>query len=183
MITHHGEHINDFHPYEDYKNSYAARKELGGGVVLSQIHEIDYLLFLFEKYKVKIINTVTSYISDLKINVEDNLISNFLLKKAKKKTICTMYLNFFEKPKRREILLIGKKGKIECDLNKGKIKINKNNSVKEFAFKFDRNKIFIKQVKYFLTRVKSNKKIEEKYNILNGIKSLEISLKLKKNFL
>jgi predicted dehydrogenase len=183
IFINHGEHINDFHPYEDYKNSYAARKELGGGVVLSQIHEIDYLLFLFEKYKVKIINTVTSYISDLKINVEDNLISNFLLKKAKKKTICTMYLNFFEKPKRREILLIGKKGKIECDLNKGKIKINKNNSVKEFAFKFDRNKIFIKQVKYFLTRVKSNKKIEEKYNILNGIKSLEISIKLKKNFL
>ncbi len=179
----HGEHINDFHPYEDYKHSYAARKELGGGVVLSQIHEVDYLLFLFEKYKIKIINSITSYVSDLKINVEDNLISNSLLKKDKKKTICTMYLNFFEKPKRREILLVGKSGKIECDLNKGNIKIYKNNSVKEFKFKFDRNKIFVKQVKYFLAKIVSKKKIEDKYNISNGIKSLEISLKLKKNFL
>ena len=42
---HHGEHIEDFHPYEDYRISYAANKELGGGVVLTQIHEIDYFMF------------------------------------------------------------------------------------------------------------------------------------------
>ncbi len=179
----HGEHIDDFHPYEGYKNSYAARKELGGGVVLSQIHEIDYLLFLFEKYNFKIINTITSYISDLKLNVEDNSISNFLLKKGNKRTICTMYLNFFEKPKRRQILLIGKKGKVKCDLNKGYIRIFKKNTVKEFKFKFDRNDIFIKQVRYFLNKVKHKKKVEKKYDISNGIKSLEIALKLKRKFI
>ncbi len=179
----HGEHIDDFHPYEGYINSYAARKELGGGVVLSQIHEIDYLIFLFEKYKIKIVNSITSYLSDLKLNVEDNSVSNLLLLKGKKKTLCTVYLNYFERPKRRQLLLIGKKGKIECDLNQGKIKIFKNRKIKEFNFKFDRNDIFIKQVKYFLERVKNNKKIENKYNVVNGIKSLQLALKLKSNFL
>mgnify|MGYP001337542700 CR=1 FL=1 len=179
----HGEHIDDFHPYEDYKHSYAARKELGGGVVLSQIHEIDYLIFLFEKYKIKTLNSITSHLSNLKLNVEDNSVSNLLLLKGGKKTICTLYLNYFERPKRRQLIFIGEKGKIECDLNKGSIRIFKHNTIKEYKFKFDRNKIFIKQVKYFLDKLRNNKKIENKYNILNGIESLKLALSLKSNFL
>ena len=30
----HGEHLADFQQYEDYSNSYAAKKNLGGGVLL-----------------------------------------------------------------------------------------------------------------------------------------------------
>ena len=179
----HGEHIDDFHPYEGYKHSYAARKELGGGVVLSQIHEIDYLFFLFENYKIKILNSITSHLSNLKLNVEDNSVSNLILEKNKERTLCTIYLNFFERPKRRELLFIGDKGKIECDLNKGSIRIFKNNKKNEFKFSFDRNKIFIKQVKYFLEKVKKNKKVSRKYDVLNGIKSLKLALKLKSKFI
>ena len=51
---HHGENIKDFHPYEDYRISYAANKKLGGGVILTQIHEIDYFLHLFRDYKINI---------------------------------------------------------------------------------------------------------------------------------
>ena len=34
----------------NYKISYAAQKKLGGGVVLTLIHEIDYFMFLFKDY-------------------------------------------------------------------------------------------------------------------------------------
>ena len=37
--------------YEDYKKSYASKKELGGGVVLTCIHEIDYMYWLFGDIK------------------------------------------------------------------------------------------------------------------------------------
>jgi len=36
-----------FHTYEDYRTSYASRVDLGGGVVLTQIHELDYLQAIF----------------------------------------------------------------------------------------------------------------------------------------
>lgn len=36
-----------WHPWEDYRQSYAARRELGGGAALTHIHEIDYALWLF----------------------------------------------------------------------------------------------------------------------------------------
>ena len=40
-------YLPDHHRYENYKQSYAAKKELGGGVTYSLIHEIDLIqLFL-----------------------------------------------------------------------------------------------------------------------------------------
>jgi len=41
------EYLPGFHPYEDYRRMYASKSTLGGGVTLSQIHEIDYLCALF----------------------------------------------------------------------------------------------------------------------------------------
>jgi len=179
IFIHHGEHINDFHPYEDYRISYAARKDLGGGVILCQIHEIDYILYLFSDYKIKILNSYHTRISNLKINVEDTVVSNFILSRKNSKAICTMHLNFFERPKKRSIQIIGEKGKINADLNSGNIFVHRNSSKKVFKFKFDRNKIFKNQVKYFINCIKNGKKIDRKYDLKNGIKSLELAMKLK----
>ena len=42
-----GSYLPDWHPDENYSKSYAARNDLGGGVVLTCIHEIDYLYWIF----------------------------------------------------------------------------------------------------------------------------------------
>lgn len=177
---HHGENINDFHPYEDYRHSYAARKDLGGGVILCQIHELDYLLFLFEKYKIKIINSYSKKLTNLHINVEDTFVSSIQLSKGNKKALCNIHLNFYERPKKRTIEILGEKGKISCNLNTGEILIFKEKKIKKIQFKFDRNEIFKKQIKYFLNSIKTNKKIDKRYDVLNGIKSLSLALNLKK---
>lgn len=44
--AHIGGYLPDWHPWEDYRGSYAARRELGGGAALTNIHELDYLLWL-----------------------------------------------------------------------------------------------------------------------------------------
>ena len=179
LDIHHGEHINDFHPYEDYKHSYAAKKSLGGGVVLTQIHEIDYMLFLFDKYKIVTKSYISRKVSDLQIDVEDTLSAQFIMRDGKRNLICQLHTNFYEKPKRRQINIIGKKGKIFCDLNKGIISIFRNGKVRKILFNFDRNEIFMKQVKYFLNCIKKNKKISSKLDVINGAKSLELALRLK----
>jgi len=178
---HHGENINDFHPYEGYEHSYAARKDQGGGVILCQIHEIDYLLYIFKNYGIKIQNSYSNKITDYKINVEDTFNTTLILNKKKMKTICNIHLNFYERPKKRSIEVLGKLGKINCDLHSGDVIVYKKNSIKIFKFKFDRNKIFIKQMKYFLDAVKKNKKIDKSYDVFNGINSLKLALQLKKN--
>jgi predicted dehydrogenase len=180
---HHGEHIKDFHPYEDYRISYAAIKNLGGGVILTQIHEIDYLLYLFKDYVFKNISFISSKVSNLKINVEDVFSANFLLKNNNNKILCSMNLNFLERPKKRKIYLVGEKGSINVCLNSQKVLIFKNNKkiVKKFIFK--KNDIFIKEIKFFLSRVKSKNSIPRSLNLFNGIKTLRFAIKLKNNFL
>ena len=42
-----GSYLPDWHPDEDYRDSYASKENLGGGVVLTCIHEIDYLHWFF----------------------------------------------------------------------------------------------------------------------------------------
>jgi predicted dehydrogenase len=45
--AHWGEYLPNWHPWEDYRQGYAARADLGGGVILTLCHPIDYLRMLF----------------------------------------------------------------------------------------------------------------------------------------
>tara|TARA_B100000575_G_C23125574_1_gene652068 strand:+ start:1519 stop:2550 length:1032 start_codon:yes stop_codon:yes gene_type:complete len=180
---HHGENIKDFHPYEDYRISYAAKKKLGGGVILTQIHEIDYFLHLFNEYKIINKSYVSAKISDLDIDVEDVFSSNFLLKKNKNKIFCSINLNYFERPKKRKFYLIGKNGSLVACFNTQKIHIIKNGKEKIFKFNFKKNDIFINEIKFFISKVKSKKLISKNLNLYNGIKTLRFALKLKNRFI
>src|SRR5215472_11850126 len=64
-----GEYLPNWHPYEDYRQMYASRADLGGGVVLSQIHEFDYLYSLFGLPTT--IYAIGGHWSHFEINVED----------------------------------------------------------------------------------------------------------------
>ena len=65
-----GEYLPSWHPYEDYRVSYAAKKELGGGVLRTLSHEIDLGQYWFGEYH-KVFSRI-SKISSLDIDVDDN---------------------------------------------------------------------------------------------------------------
>lgn len=44
--AHFGTFLPDWHPWEEYRSSYAARRDLGGGALLTSSHELDYLLWM-----------------------------------------------------------------------------------------------------------------------------------------
>ncbi len=64
-----GEFLPAWHGYEDYRRMYAARRDQGGGVVLTQSHEIDYLLWLFGRPSR--VFAIGGHRSGLDIDVED----------------------------------------------------------------------------------------------------------------
>ena len=47
--AHWGEYLPDWHPWEDYRKSYSARSDLGGGVVNTLSHPMDYLRWFFRR--------------------------------------------------------------------------------------------------------------------------------------
>ena len=179
VLIHHGENINNFHKYENYKNMYASKKNLGGGVVLTQIHEIDYLLYLFESFKIEKINSVSKKISSLKLDVEDTLFSTIKLKKANSEALCNINLNYYEIPQKRTITLIYDNQKIKADLNKRTITYANINKIKIARYRYVRNDLFIKEIKYFISHIKKNKPIGKSLNLFNGIKTLKFALELK----
>lgn len=65
-----GEYLPFWHPYEDYRKSYAARNELGGGSLRTFSHEIDLGQYWFGDYDK--IFAMVSKISDLDIDVDDS---------------------------------------------------------------------------------------------------------------
>ena len=173
----HGEHVDSFHSYESYKDSYTSKKKLGGGVVLTQIHELDYLNYFFSKYKLMEFKYISQKISNLKIDVEDNYTSIFKFKSQAKNNIslAKVTCSYMQVPKKRTIFLSCETGSLFADLNNSKIKIMKKNK-KEIVKKFNfvKNKMFENEIKHFLDLItKKTKKrilpniIED--NFVNGL--------------
>lgn len=171
-----GEFLPNYHPYEDYKKSYAAKKSLGGGVLLTQIHELDMILSLFGK-PIKVYSKI-SKLSNLKIDVEDNVDALMVMKND---ISLNLHLDYFTNPPTRYLKIYGYKKILFWDYYKNEITIlNRNNKEKKVKFKkFNRNKMFIDEIKDFFN-AKKNKKMFP--NIDDGIESLKLTLLIKNQF-
>jgi len=98
----------------DYIQTYSARKELGGGVKMDLIHELDYITNLFGFPQSVIL--ADGKFSDLKINSEDY--AAYILKYNNK--IITLHLDYFGMTSKREIELFTDSGTIIGDfINSG----------------------------------------------------------------
>ncbi len=64
-----GQYLADWHPWEDYRQGYSARLELGGGILLDAIHEVDYIRWLLGP--VHSVMCFSGKTSDLEVSVED----------------------------------------------------------------------------------------------------------------
>ena len=137
-------------------------------------------MHLFEKYEIKILNSVSKKVSNLQLDVEDTLLASIEIKKRNTKILCNINLNYYEVPQKRAITLIYEDKKIEADLNKNTITYLNQKNIKKIRFNFKRNDLFLDEVKFFLTHVKKNKKINNSLNLFNGIKTLKFALDLKR---
>ena len=173
----HGENLNNFHIYEKYNNIYASKKKLGGGVILSQIHEIDYCLYLFGSPSS--LYASGGQRSDLKIDVEDyaNIVFNF--NNDKDPFSVNITLDYLQNPKKRELLIVGSKGSLEWDYYKDTININYyNGSNESFIYKLkDRNELFMRELKYFFKSIENDTDIRSDFT--NAYKCLQIVEKIK----
>ena len=176
-------YLPDWHPYENYKESYAAKKELGGGVVLTSIHELDYLYWLFGK--INDVFSISDKSGDLELSCDD--MSSSLLK-FKAGIVGEVHLDFFQKTIIRQCNIIGTKGIISCNINLNRIKlynpITKKWSVQLELKNYDINEVYKRELDHFIKCVKNNKKsindVGEGINVLKIALSIIKSSKIKK---
>lgn len=173
-----GQYLPDWHPGEDYRKGYAARKSLGGGVILTLIHEIDYLSWLIGAPAR--VFCLADKVSNLKIDVEDT--AEILIKYGNN-AIGAVHLDYLQRVPRRNLEIIGEEGTILWDYFDGEIKVYTVKDKKWNSYKlskhFDRNQMFVDEMKHFLDCVRKRK--QTSINLIEGVKSLRVALAAKKS--
>jgi predicted dehydrogenase len=110
------EHLPSFHPYEDYRRMYASRRELGGGVTLSQIHEIDFLIALLGRPER--VFSLGGKLSSLEVDVDDVSSSLLEFRGSEGRVLpVRLHQDFVQRPGERRFVLVGDAGKLEWSLS------------------------------------------------------------------
>ncbi len=144
------EYLPGFHPYEDYRRMYAARRDLGGGVILSQIHELDYLYALFGLPRR--VFAVGGHLSSLDVDVED--VASISMDFGGDRPLPVhLHQDFVQRPPARTCRIIGDAGRIDIDFRDARVRrygpsgeIEEDHVVPEFP----RNQPFLDEMRHFL---------------------------------
>jgi predicted dehydrogenase len=167
-----GEHLPSWHPWEDYRRSYAARADLGGGVVLTLCHPFDYLLWLFGE--VASVSAVTAQRGDLDIEVEDT--AGVLLRFVSG-VVAGVHLDYLARPARHRLLVVATGGSAEWDALSGALTIFRPGAVPEQYHPpegFDREELFREQMRHFLACVDGRE--EPLCTLEDGLAALRVAL-------
>lgn len=153
MQTYWGEYLPDWHPWEDYRDSYAARRDLGGGVALTLSHDLDLVNWLAGSSVVSW-NTLKNYRSALEIDVESGADVSLCYENG---ITAHCHLNFHERVPRRWYRFVFEAGSIEVDYLKASYTLSLPDQEPEVSTleNFDRNQLFTDQTRDFLQSLNS----------------------------
>jgi predicted dehydrogenase len=112
-----GHYLPDWHPWEDYRRGYSARKELGGGVILDAIHEIDYIRWLLGE--VATVACLAGKFSRLQIDTED---AAAMLLRFESGAVGEIHLDYVQRAYSRTCQIIGEEGTIHWDYTAGQVR-------------------------------------------------------------
>jgi len=170
-------YMPDWHKYENFRKLYASQKRLGGGVILTESHELDLIRFFFG-FPEKIISVLVSN-KKFQLDVESKV--SCCLIYLEKDFFANVKLDFLNKNLSRSLIFIFDKAKIILNLNQNQIEIfnlsNNKRLIKSKTYKINRNNLFKKMIVDFM---RHNIKSKKKFLLDNGIETLNLCLDIKK---
>jgi predicted dehydrogenase len=182
--AHWGEYLPQWHPWEDYRQSYAARADLGGGVVVTLTHPLDYLRYLLGD--VESLWSFNGRISPLEVDVED--VAEIGLKLANG-AVGGVHVNYFQRPPVHRLEIVGTNGTLRWDnadsilhlykmpASFGSFSDNPPAPVTE-TFPppegFERNQLFVAQTRHFIEIVRGES--EPLCRLEDGVMALRLAL-------
>jgi predicted dehydrogenase len=169
-----GEYLPDWHPYEDYRRSYASRRELGGGVLLTQIHDFDYLGWLVgwpER-----LCCFGGKLSDLEIDVEDTASTLMWCRSGERSIPVHLHQDLIRKPGERSFEIVGLNGKLTGNMTTGQLlRFDREGGVVEESHAPKaRNEIFLGEMSHFVECVRTQQ--PSRIPLEEGLKSLRVAV-------
>ncbi|MCD6068712.1 MAG: oxidoreductase [Bacteroidetes bacterium] len=156
-----GSYLPDWRPGTDFRKSYSSNENMGGGVHLDLIHELDYCYYLFGAPK-QHFNVLTKK-SALEINAIDYAHYHWQYKDFS----AQITLNYFRRDYKRTLEIVAEDATYLVDFKNGKVE---RNGEVIFSDDPDVNVMYQRQISYFVNCVKEKKKcfndVQEAYNVL-----------------
>ena len=176
-----GQYLPDWHPSENYRNSYSAKRKLGGGVVLTLQHEIDYAYWLFGRFKT--IKSFTKKISSLHIDVE--AIASIIIE-TEAGSLIEIHLDYLQRPAKRSFSLQGSNGSIDYVFGDDSLlfyDFDQQKSKEILDLKnYDNNQMYIDELDYFIKCIckekKTNDSLDEAIYVLNSCMKIKKDLNI-----
>lgn len=144
-----GEYLPAWHPWEDYRQSYAARADLGGGVLLTQCHSLDYLPWLVGE--VRAVWGLLGRLSDLELDVEDTAEIGLRFTGG---TLASVHLDYAQRPPTHRLDVVGTRASLRWDASDGATRIYRPESSVWETYSvpagWERNTMFMDEMRHFL---------------------------------
>jgi len=171
--AHWGEYLPGWHPWEDYTQGYAARTDLGGGVVLTLSHPLDYLRWLLGE--VESLWALTSN-QGLSMAVEDNAEIGLRFESG---CLGSLHLDYNQRPPSHTLEITGTKGRILWDNADGAAHMYQAECSKEWQIitppeGFERNWLFMDEMRHFLRVMRGE--THPLCSLHDGIQAVHLSL-------
>lgn len=170
-----GQYLPDWRPTQDYTKSYSAKRQLGGGVTLDLIHEIDLATDLFGIPDGKLVS-LSGKFSELAIDTED---ITEILYITQRKSLISLHLDYVFRGYKREFLVIGEKGNIAVDLFRNTLLVHSfDGSIvtsQDFA-DFNKNEMYLHLLKVYINDLLNSTSLAP--SISDGLMCNRIALKV-----
>jgi predicted dehydrogenase len=105
-----GQYLPDWRPAQDYRETYSAKRDLGGGVIFDAIHELDYCRWLLGE--IVEVSCVAVNTGALEIETEDVAA---ILARLASGVIVEIHLDYVSRPPVRACRITGTDGVLEWD--------------------------------------------------------------------
>jgi predicted dehydrogenase len=168
-----GEYLPDWHPWEDYRQSYSARPDLGGGVILTLCHPLDYMLWLLGK--VDSLSAMVGNTGDLDLAVEDTAEIALHFHNG---ALGSVHLDYNRRPASHHLEIVGTHGVIQWDNADGAVRVYRISDQLWEVFPppagFERNDMFLDQMSHFLAVARAES--QPMCSLQDGVRALELAL-------
>lgn len=172
--SHWAEYLPDWHPWEDYRQSYSARTDLGGGVILTLSHPLDYLRWLFGE-----VNAVSALAGHHGLDIEAEDTADIHLQFASGAQ-GHVHLDYVQRPPSHWLHITGQGGTIKWDNADGTVhcyRAEADNPAWELfpvADNFERNTMFMDETRHFLACIQGEE--DSRCTLHDGIRALQMAL-------
>jgi predicted dehydrogenase len=180
-----GEYLPNWHPWEDFKQGYAARPDLGGGVTLTLTHPFDYLRMLLGE-----VDSLFAFTSALNLGLEVEDSAEIGLK-MKNGAVGSIHLDYNQQPPSHHWEVVGSNGTMKWDNASGALEVYSIPSPLSLSHEergrgggkwethqppagFERNVMFMEEIKHFIAA--AQKREEPICTLDDGKQALRLAL-------